>query len=165
VSLADRLAATQTAAAVPREHRAPTGWEPGVRYDPATGFPTEVTTEQLERDVQGAPSEWADLIAHLLPMVPAGHEVRLVEARYDPVAWVRSTETREVDGLERRTPATTRPAWRYRFRIVPAAAVASDRDVAELVRVARANRPVTQPAPRHRPHPRRRGLGRADRQG
>src|SRR5690606_10993169 len=130
-----------TAPRVERRHTAPSGWEPGVRYDPATSLPTEVTTEQVDRDVQGTPEAWADLIAHLLPMVPEGHEVRLVEARYDPLAWSRDEQFVEhPDGGHMRGPATTRPAWRYRFRIVPAEGVRERVDLAELVKVARANR-------------------------
>lgn len=142
MALADGPGPDYTAPRVGRRHTAPSGWEPGVRYDPVTSLPTEVTTEQVDRDVQGTPEAWADLIAHLLPMVPEGHEVRLVEARYDPLAWSRDvqfvdhpTEDRAVRG-----PATTRPAWRYRFRIVPAEGVRERVDLAELVKVARGNR-------------------------
>src|SRR5690606_14742099 len=92
VALADGPGPDYTAPRVGRRHTAPSGWEPGVRYDPVTSLPTEVTTEQVDRDVQGTPEAWADLIAHLLPMVPEGHEVRLVEARYDPLAWSRDEQ-------------------------------------------------------------------------
>ena len=144
-TLADRIAAEAAAVApqIPREHRAPTGWEPGVRYDPSTSLPTEVTTEQVEQHIgPGDQSEFAALIAHLLPMVPAGHEVRLVDARYDPVAWTRTDETREVDGVERKSPATTRPAWRYRFRIVEStrSAASAATDLVALLAVAKSNR-------------------------
>jgi len=139
--LAEIAAAAETAHVAPRVPpalpKAPTGWEPGVRYDPATALPTEVTTEQVAQDVQGTPEAWADLIRHLLPMVPDGHEVRLVEARYDPVAWTRDTP-RDTNGWT--TPATTRPAWRYRFRIVPTEHLPERVDVTELVKVIRGNR-------------------------
>src|SRR5690606_36662714 len=70
-----------------------------------------------------------------------GHEVRLVEARYDPLAWSRREQFAEhPDGGTIRGPATTQPAWRYRFRIVPAEGVRERVDLAELVKVARGNR-------------------------
>jgi hypothetical protein len=141
-SLADRIAAEAAAIApvIPREYRAPTGWEPGVRYDPETSLPTEVTTEQVERQIgPGDKGDFEALIAHLLPMVPAGHEVRLIDARYDPVAWTRDT----VD----QGAAVTRPAWRYRFRIVAVKAAADVRteDLPALLKAAKANRPARNP--------------------
>lgn len=143
MSLSDALENARAAPRIaPTRAKAPTGWEPGVRYDPSTGQPTEVTTPPVTRDVQGKPEVWASLIAHLLPMVPEGHEVRLVEARYDPLAWSRDEKFVEhPDGGSIRGPATTRPAWRYRFRIVPTqGAAAAKADLVELVKVARANR-------------------------
>lgn len=141
--LADRLnAAAQTASLIQRDRHAPTGWEPGVRYDAASGLPTEVTTEQIAGEQQPE-GQWADLVSHLLPMVPTGYVVRLVEARYDPVAWTREQATTKVGDAERKTPATTREAWRYRFRIVPAEAIAhTSADLAAaLISNARRSRP------------------------
>ncbi len=128
----------QQAPTIIREHHAPTGWEPGVRYD-AAGLPSEVTTEQVPGE-QLPEGQWGDLVAHLLPMVPAGHVLRLVEARYDPVAWTREQATTRIGDAERKTPATTRPAWRYRFRIVPADQVPAATDSADLVALIRAHR-------------------------
>lgn len=133
---------------IPRRMSAPTGWEPGVKYDPATERPVEVTTEQVESDSQIDRSGYAELIAHLLPMIPVGHEPRLVEARYDPVAWTRQEAFSSADGSDslNKTPATTRPAWRYRFRIVackPEAVSLESR--VDLFKLARANRKNRNP--------------------
>lgn len=143
MALSDGPGPDRVAPRIDRRHTAPSGWEPGVRYDPATSLPTEVTTEQVTQDVQGTPEAWAELISHLLPMVPEGHEVRLVEARYDPVAWTRERQFAEYPDKPNayiRGPATTRPAWRYRFRIVPVSGGSGPVDLAELVKVARGNR-------------------------
>lgn len=121
-----------------RTAMAPSGWEPGVKYDPTSALPTEVTTGQVDQDVQGDPSEWDGLIAHLLPKIPDGFEPRLVEARYDPVAWTRDQPYTSVAGKASPTPATTRPAWRYRFAIVPVGDRAlGAEDLATLVKLAR----------------------------
>ena len=140
MSLADHLeSAAQTAPLIQRDHHAPTGWEPGVRYDATSGLPTEVTTGQVPGE-QLPEGQWADLVSHLLPMVPAGYVVRLVEARYDPVAWTRGAQGDQ---------ATTREAWRYRFRIVPAEAIAhTSADLAAaLISNARRSRPRLPKAP------------------
>lgn len=122
---------------------APTGWEPGVRFDKDSGRPVEVTTEQVARDVQGDPSQWAALTAHLLPMVPAGYVLRLVEARYDPVAWTRAEAFTRDGDAKSKTPATTQPAWRYRFRIVPDDTVTAETlDTAALVTLVRTTRSI-----------------------
>lgn len=147
IPLSERLAAEAATVAplIPRRMSAPTGWEPGVRYDPSTSLPTEVTTEQVTRQIgPGDESEFAALIAHLLPMVPAGHEIRLVEAKYDPKVWTRA-EAYDIDGGK--TPATTEAAWRYRFKIVAVSAVTVTgvTDLAGLVAVAKANRKNRNP--------------------
>ena len=147
--LADALDAAEQAVPVRRVMAAPTGWEPGVRFDKDSGRPVEVTTEQVARDVQGDPSQWAALTAHLLPMVPAGYVLRLVEARYDPVAWTRAEAFTRTGDAETKTPATTQPAWRYRFRIVPddtAVAVEADtKALVELIKSTRSVRPRRKP--------------------
>lgn len=121
----------------------PTGWEPGVRFDKDSGRPVEVTTEQVARDVQGDPSQWSALTAHLLPMIPAGYVLRLVEARYDPVAWTRAEAFTRSGDTETKTPATTQPAWRYRFRIVPDDTVTAETlDTAALVTLVRTTRSI-----------------------
>lgn len=147
--LADALDAAEQAAPVRRSLAAPTGWEPGVRYDKDSGRPVEVTTEQVARDVQGDPDQWAGLTAHLLPMVPAGFVLRLVEARYDPVAWTRAEAFTGEGDAKGKTPATTTPAWRYRFRIVPddsvTAAPADTAALVDLIRSVRTVRPRRKP--------------------
>lgn len=112
---------------------APAGWEPGIKYD-ASGAMTVITppTPPLESE-----SEWRRLLEDLGARVPAGHVVRLLEAKYDPYAW-----TRERDGED----ATTKPAWRYKFAIEPARASALELD--ELLEDVRRWRP-----PRRRPAP------------
>jgi hypothetical protein len=137
MSITERL----TPAAAPEIHRthgAPTGWEPGVKFDSTTGAPLEVTTEQVTTDVQGDPDRWAALTAHLLPHVPTGYVLRLVEARYDPAAWVRD----EAFTGTGKTPATTRPAWRYKFRIVPDVAAVNSPDIPLLAELVRAYQPT-----------------------
>ena len=85
---------------------APSGWEPGVKYEPGGAMVvTAMPSEPLETE-----DEWRDAVEALGLRVPAGHRVRLVEARFDPYAW-----TREKDGED----AVTRPAWRYRFAVEP----------------------------------------------
>lgn len=135
MSLADQIAASaaQRAPIVARTHHAPTGWEPGVRYDETSGLPTEVTTGQVKGE-QLPEGQWGDLVSHLLPMVPDGYVVRLVESRFDPVAWTRGEQGEQ---------ATTKPAWRYRFRIVPLEHIAAtSQDIAAaLITLAKSAKP------------------------
>lgn len=100
---------------VPARPSAPSGWEPGVRYEP--GGAMTVTTPPVPQ-VEGE-ADWHRLIADLGAKVPAGWRLRLVEARFDPYAW-----TREADGQD----ATTKPAWRYKFAVEPVRAAALDAD-------------------------------------
>lgn len=122
VGFADEIAA-QEATPIRVKRSAPTGFEPGIRYDPATGVPTEFTTPPVGQDVQHTPGAWDALVTSLGLDLPEGYEARLVEARFDPHAWTRATE-RDEDG--KATPATTKPAWRYRFQIVPRSGVPVD---------------------------------------
>lgn len=48
--------------------------------------------------------------------IPDGHTAIMVSAKYNPNAWFRETAY-EADG--HKTPATTRGAWSYQFRIEP----------------------------------------------
>lgn len=143
VGIRDALTASAAQTAEPvraSRPKPPTGFEPGVFYTPAGA---EVTTEQTPRDVQHDPTVWADMCAELGFHVPDGYEVHLVEARYDPLAWSRDQPFVDDDpeGARRKMPATTRPAWRYRFRVVPAAGLErTEVDVAALLATARANR-------------------------
>lgn len=99
---------------------APKGWEPGVAYAPTGGM--TVTTTATHLAAHGDEKAWHALVEDLGISVPPGWRVRLVEAKYDPVAWTR--ETPEQD------KATTQPVWRYRFAVEPAVA---GLDIGELV--------------------------------
>lgn len=117
-SLAAELAAAGPAQKAPQRARAaaPKGFEPGIRYD-AGGRPAEITTGLVAE----APTEdeWRHVVEGMGITMPEGWRLVLVEARFDPVAWTRDqpfvpgTE----DDTKRKMPATTRPAWRYRFRV------------------------------------------------
>lgn len=118
MSLGDELAAlaapgvpgsTLPGAQRPAPPLAPRGWEPGVRIDPAG--PMFVTTTAQTVNVQQDCSAWQAMVEELGLSVPEGWRVRLVEAKYDPVAWTR-------DSPEQKR-ATTRPCWRYRFAVEP----------------------------------------------
>lgn len=152
MALSDAIHGHREAVKVQLSRSAPSGWEPGVKYDPSSGAPSEVTTDQVTQNVQDAPEEWAKLIEHLLPVVPEGHEVRLVEARYDPVAWTREREFVETpegydgEGQQTKAPAVTRPAWRYRFRIVPIEGARVPARLDELLATIKANRRTRLPA-------------------
>lgn len=58
--------------------------------------------------------------------VPAGWRVRLVEAKYDPVAWTRDSPDQD--------KATTKPVWRYRFAVEPDTGRAHHDDVDSIIR-------------------------------
>lgn len=137
------LAAVQ-AEHIPAHRAAPTGFEPGIRYDPATGVPTSFTTGLVGVDVQHTPGAWDDLVASLGLVLPSGYEARLVEAKHDPVAWTRDVQFVPIPGGDKQVtaPALTYPAWRYRFQIVPRVGDLTGVDLAELVAIARTNRPT-----------------------
>lgn len=146
VSLSDGLAAEYAAAgpapASPQRARAaaPKGFEPGVRYE--GGVPVEITTDVVAE----APTEdeWRHIVEGMGIAMPDGWRLVLVEARFDPEAWTRS-EPFWVDdnGARRPMPATTRPAWRYRFRveqIATAAGTIAD-DLVDAILRWKPNRP------------------------
>lgn len=141
MSLGEEIAA-HTAQRITTTRTAPSGFEPGIRYDPATGTPTEFTTPLVGADVQHTPGAWDELVASLGLTLPPGYEARLVEARHDPHAWTREQAyTDHPDTAQKmKTPATTRPAWRYKFAIVPRSGIPAD--LTELVQIARSNRPA-----------------------
>lgn len=119
---------------------APSGWEPGVRYEPngeriVTLPPTPALADE---------ASWTAAVEALGVQVPDGFRVRMVEAKYDPAAWHRDAEFIEhpTTGDMVRTPATTRPVWRYRF-VVEAAP--SRIDVDELLRAARPRKRTPSP--------------------
>jgi hypothetical protein len=113
MSLSDRL--NEPPIEQPSRARAahPKGWEPGITFDPDTGVPTELTTPVVPKIVG---DDYQAILDTMHVELPEGYELRLVAASYDPVAWVRDTPYGE-DG--KKLPATTRPAWRYRFAVVP----------------------------------------------
>ncbi len=85
------------------------GFEPGVRQE---GVATLVTTPDVP-ELLGDPEAWQRAVERLGVTVPDGWVVRLVEMRHDEAAW-----TRDDAGQDK---AVTRPVWRYRFRVEPAA--------------------------------------------
>lgn len=120
-----------------RRAAAPKDFQPGVKYD-GSGRPTEVVTGPLTNEL-GGEEDWQAVVAEMGVKLPAGFRLVLSEARYDPAAWHRD-EPFWVDeqGNQRKTPAETRPVWRYRFQVVPAALVAgSDEDLEKLFAAAR----------------------------
>ena len=86
---------------------APSGWEPGVKYEP-NGAMVVTAPPSGPLDTE---DEWRKAVEELGLVVPDSYRVRLVEARFDPAAW-----TREAQGED----AVTRPVWRYRFAVEPA---------------------------------------------
>lgn len=89
-----------------REREAhPKGFEPGV--DMRTPGRWLVTTPPIER-LTGGEAEWRTALEALVPDIPEGWRVRLVEMRYDPAAWHRDAKGED---------AVTRPVWRYRFAV------------------------------------------------
>lgn len=103
--LADRLGdllAAQSAARI--DQATPHAWEPGITYRPdgsavVTSGPVEATR---------APES---VLADLGVAVPPTSHARLVEARYDPLAWSRDGQGQQ---------ATTQPVVRLRWVIEPA---------------------------------------------
>lgn len=91
----------------------PKGWEPGITFDPDTGIPDELTTPVVQKIVG---DDYQAILDSMQVELPEGYELRLTAASYDPVAWTREV-AHDADG--KKTPAVTRPAWRYRFHVVP----------------------------------------------
>lgn len=85
---------------------APTGWEPGVKYDASGAM---LVTSALSTPLDGE-DDYRAAVKALGLVVPDSYVVKLIEARFDPAAW-----TRESDGDD----AVTRPVWRYRFSVEP----------------------------------------------
>lgn len=90
-----------------------TGMETGVRAEPDGS--TLVTTPDLT-EMLGNEEDWREAVQGLGVAVPDGWAVRLVEMRYDPAGWHRDSPEDK---------AVTRPVWRYRFRVEPAAPTAA----------------------------------------
>lgn len=96
----------------------PKGWDPGVTYDPDTAVPSQVITPAMPKLDEGF--DWRTVVAQMNIDLPEGFELRLAEMKYDPAAWHRDTEYTEHPETKKqvRTPATTRPVYRYRFTVV-----------------------------------------------
>ncbi len=112
MNLGDDLAALSapgpTSDYQPTRAAAPTGWEPGVRYDAAGAMTVTLPPSPSLSD----PDSWRAAVEALGVQVPEGWTVRMTEARFDPAAWTRDEQGED---------AVTRPVWRYRFQIIPAA--------------------------------------------
>ena len=126
LSLADRLEALADPGTNTPQHRspAPSGWEPGVRFEPDGSRVVTVPPSPTLADE----ASWVAAVQSLGVDVPDGYRVRLVEARYDPAAWHRD---------EQGDDAVTRPVWRYRFVVEVAPARI---DVDDLLKSVRARR-------------------------
>lgn len=105
---------------------APKGWEPG--YKLAGDGAMTVTTTAQAANVQHDEAAWHRMVEDLGLSVPEGWRVRLVEAKYDPVAW-----TRDDPGQDK---AVTKPVWRYRFAVEPDTKSVLDGDLEGLIREA-----------------------------
>lgn len=116
--------------------RAPKDFKPGVKYD--GGRLAEVTTAAIPGEQVG-PEEYERIVAEMGVTVPTGFRLVLSEASFDPVAWTRDEPFWiDEDGNQRKTPATTKPAWRYRFKVVSSVLVKeADEDLAKLMAEAR----------------------------
>jgi len=122
VSLSERLAElTAPGTTTPQVTSAPSGWEPGVKYEPDGSRTVTLPPSPALADE----ASWAAAVQSLGVDVPDGYRVRLVEAKYDPAAWHRDEQGED---------AVTRPVWRYRFVVEVAPARV---DVDELLRAIR----------------------------
>jgi len=81
---------------------APSGWEPGVRYE-ANGNQIVTTTAIPQTD------DATEALAAMGVVIPVGFRARLAEAKYDPAAWTRDSSSQD--------KAVTRAIWRYRYVI------------------------------------------------
>lgn len=97
----------------PRES-VPKGWEPGITFDPQTQVPTEVITPAIPK-INSETFDWRTVIENIGIDLPVGFELRLAEVKYDPAAWHRD-QAKDENGVK--TPAVTRPVYRYRFTVV-----------------------------------------------
>ncbi|GAA5198577.1 hypothetical protein [Microbacterium jejuense] len=119
MSLADRLQTPPIVQPARDRNPAPKGWEPGIAFDPDTHEPTVITTPVVPKIVG---DDYESILESMGVELPDGFELRLIAASYDPVAWTRDVPFVDhpgKDGKQTKTPAVTRPAWRYRFAVVP----------------------------------------------
>jgi hypothetical protein len=118
----------------PGRYAAPRGWEPGIRYNPATGIPDEITTDTV---VAAATEEdWLATVRAMGIVLPDGYTVQLLSASYDPAAWHRDDEGGD---------AITRPIWRYKFTVVPQAEAMRNAD--DIVSMIAGHKTAKRPAP------------------
>lgn len=82
-------------------------WKVGVTYDPITGAPVEIRTPPVTEIVG---DDYTAIIATMNVVLPAGHELRLVEVNYNQQAWTREQVGQDL--------AVTKPNVRYRFKVV-----------------------------------------------
>lgn len=133
MSLSEQLKRVGEQASDVRRDRvgAPTGFEPGVRYesDGSRLVTTPAMTALLDDE-----SAWRDAVESLGVQVPDGWRVRLVEMRFDPAAWHRD---KDGDGT-----AYTQPVWRYRFAVEQNAASLDQVDIDDLFASVRARKSV-----------------------
>jgi len=116
VTLADHIAA-QTAARVTRAIHAPTGWEPGVRFEDSEPVEVTLALQEIPADEQA----WRDEIKRVTTLdIPPQRRVEIQQVRY----WGNPQE----------------PMVYVRFGIHDRTAGRDDVDYPTLLRIARANR-------------------------
>jgi hypothetical protein len=130
-----------------RKNPHPKGFEPGVKYG-GDGYPTEITTDLLPH--LQAQKDWDEAVASMGIPVPDGYRLRLVEAKYDPAAWHRNTEFMGHPGEDNsskrtKSPAVTRPVWRYRFAVEQIPVQISPEDGVDTLLRLRKDRTRIQP--------------------
>jgi len=135
VTLSDRLAELADAGStLPQADRAPSGWEPGIRYEPDGSQIVTLPPSPALADE----ASWAAAVRSLGTDVPDGYRVRLVEAKYDPAAWHRDAEGED---------AVTRAIWRYRFVVEVAPARIDVEDLLRAIKPRKTDPTQTEPAP------------------
>lgn len=98
---------------------APKGWEPGVKFD-SDNMPVEITSPPVEN----VGEDYAKVLEEMHVTLPEGYSLQLIEARFDPAAWHRDNQGED---------AVTRPAWRYKFKVVEDALEGSYNHVVDLL--------------------------------
>lgn len=105
----------------------PKGFEPGYTLDPVSGVLTSIVTPPIPEINPADPSEWDKVLGPINQTLPSGYKLQLVAASFDPYAWTRDTKTIRIEDpqrpgetIETKAPATTAPAWRYRFAVIQA---------------------------------------------
>lgn len=103
----------------PQRESVPKGWDPGITYDPDTQIPTQIITPPMEK-IEDGRFDWRTVIENIGIDLPEGYELRLAEVKFDPAAWHRDKEYVQHPESKKlvRSPAVTRPVYRYRFTVV-----------------------------------------------